>query len=255
MFFSKSALIIFAINCAATALAAYTGSEIRSKTEYFEEGECLEVTWQAKPAQGNCVISLFSIYNGDRVFNNNAVWSEIGFETFGGSVGDDGLKQYQTQYISATSGGSGSSRKGHEQNHYDDEIFNRQYHNFSIKFCPADNGSGAEAWWKLDGKEVRYEQGGDLNNLKPPLDIYASTWISRSSSGWACTTNDARPDDAQTSVQYIRVSNGDGWEFNSNNDLNDWDKSNWGFGHFDGVYSPGNIYITNGQLRLDLEEN
>ena len=91
--------------------------------------------------------------------------------------------------------------------------------------------------------------------MVPPLEIYSSVWITAANQGWACTTNHSRPSDAQVSLTYIRVSDGQAsWEFSSDDDLNDFDKSSWGFSIFDGVYSPDNVDVGSGQLYLKLED-
>lgn len=246
---------LFGLPLLGPSLAYYTGAEIRSKNMYFEAGKCTTVEWKAKPAHGNCVISLFSLFNADLVFGSNPpVWSEITFEVFGGSV-SNGARQFQTQYISQAN--TGSSQQQHLQYHKDSDsgipdIF-FGFQTFSIEFCPAKNGSGSKATWKINGSTIRTESGGDLDDLVPPLDIYAATWVADDGHNWACTSNDSRPDFAQIELTEVKVFESGKqtkyWPFDSTSELNsNWDKSSWSFGGFDGTFSPDNMEIYKGRL-------
>lgn len=236
----------------------YHGGEIHTKESFYEQGVCTKVQWRARPAVGNCVISLMSIFNADQVFGGGSppAWSEVGFEVFGGSA-DNNEKTYQTQYITETS--PGQNKKQHYIEHYTD-VFDGKFHTFEINFCPANSG-GTGGWvrWKIDGKKIRTESGGDVNLLQPNLDIYAAVWMRNWGNSWACTGDDSQPKQTAMPIDWIKVTGGSTktWNFNSNNELNnDWQKSDWGFSGFDGVYVPGNAYVTShdGRAVLKLAE-
>lgn len=178
----------------------YRTGEIVSKQLWFQPGQRLRVEWLAAPAIGNCVISLFSIFNADLLFDpsrpeqHRPAWSEIAFETFGGAVGRTDRKQFQTQYISQDDPDAPPTQRGdqHVENHFLSDIpdiFDGNLHLFEVEFLPADvsRGIDAEIVYFLNGQELRRVQGGDANFLEPPLDIYAGVWSTYADNPWACT--------------------------------------------------------------------
>lgn len=177
----------------------YATGEIVSKTMFGTVGKQLRVVWRAKPAEGDCVISLFSIFNSDLLFATNIPdsqkppWTEIAIETFGGSAGNS-QKQFQTQYISQSNSNAPPTQRGqqHVVNHFTSQadipdIYDGKFHNFEIRWEPKDGNKDSRIWYLLDGKTIRSVNGGDANLLVPPLDIYAGVWTANKNSGWACT--------------------------------------------------------------------
>ena len=266
------AIVVFFLACNRVVDGKYTGAEIRSKQEYSTaEGRCTKVEWRARPAVGNCVITLFSLFNGDLVFDSEAqhnrpAWSEIGIETFGGSANHStNTSQFQTQLISEASPEVG--KKQHIMEHMIDEnanitnIFDHGFHTFGIEFCPSANQTATNCTtlvtYLLDRKVIRREAGGDLCHLVPPFDIYAANWVGLPQSTWACSSDEARPFLAEAVVEYIQVYDNDAvvqkYVFDNENDvITHWDRSDWGFGVFDGVYDPKNIDVVRGKAVLKL---
>lgn len=186
----------------------YRAGEIVSKQTWFQPGQRLRVEWVAKPAVGNCVISLFSIFNADLLFDysipesQRPAWSEIAIETFGGSASRTHRKQFQTQYISQNDPNAPPTQRGmqHYVNHFLGDgnivnIFDGQFHTFEIEFQAAGGSYNvdAEIIYRLDGFEIRRVLGGDANFLEPPLDIYAGVWASSTQNDWACTADQTNP--------------------------------------------------------------
>lgn len=179
----------------------YRTGEVVSKQLWFQPGQRLRVEWVARPAIGNCVISLFSIFNADLLFDYGTpehlrpAWSEIAFETFGGSVGRAHRKQFQTQYISQDDPDAPPTQRGdqHVYEHYLNEIpniYDGNFHTFEVEFLPAAPGVDAEIVYFVDGAEIRRVEGGDANYLEAPLDIYAGVWATGGDHPWACTPED-----------------------------------------------------------------
>lgn len=258
MFSKQLVLLLFAF--VPSTVADWDGAEIRSKNGYSAGGDCVKAKWRAKPAQGNCVITLFSLFNGD--FHGSNVWSEVGIETFGGSATSNS-KDFQTNYISQAS--RNADTKQHVSNHVNsqaqvNDIFNGGFHNFEIEFCPQRNGLHAKAVYKLDGFTLRTVTGGDLNNLDPPLEVYTAVWISKTTSqykSWACTNSDSRPASAEAQVDYLQITHGQStvtYNFNSESEvINNFDRSNWDFDAFDGQYDPDHVSVGSGRLKLKLD--
>lgn len=129
------------------ARADYRTGEAVSKQMYFEEGDRMKVEWRAKPARGNCVITLMSLFNSDLLFDTSVPesqrprWSEIAIETFGGRSG----KLFQTQYITQEDENASPTERGkqHVTNHVNGgdipDIFDGKFHTFGIEF-KADGG-------------------------------------------------------------------------------------------------------------------
>ena len=238
----------------------YTGAEIRSKQEYpTAEGRCTKVEWRARPAVGNCVITLFSLFNGDLALDSETqhrpAWSEIGIEIFGGSADSNPMRsQLQTQFISKVS--PKARKKQHIVYHMVDEnanitdIFDHDFHTFGIEFCPSPfrtaTTCNTQVTYSLDRNVIRRETGVDVCHLIPPFDIYAAVWVAYPENTWACSPDEKRPFFAETVVEHIKVYENDAvvqkYVFDNENDVTSyWDSSDWGFGYFDGVYDPRNI--------------
>jgi hypothetical protein len=184
----------------------YRSGEIVSQQMWFKPGQRLKIEWEAQPAIGNCVISLFSIFNADLLFDfsvpesQRPAWSEIAIETFGGSAGRTDQKQFQTQYITQNDPNAPPTQRGteHLEFHFlgdedTSDVFDGQFHKFEIEFQAAGGSANvdAEIIYRLDGKEIRRVQGGDANLLEPPLDLYAGVWVTSSGNRWACTAEQA----------------------------------------------------------------
>jgi hypothetical protein len=185
----------------------YRSGEAISKVMYFSPGERLRVQWYAKPAIGNCVVSLFSIFNADLLFNYGVPenlrprWSEIAIETFGGSANRTS-KQFQTQYITQEDPNDSPTKRGkqHVVNHFTptvSNIYDDKFHLFEIDFQAAAAGVNAQIKYKLDKREIRNVTGGDANFLETPLDLYAGVWVTTNTSTWGCTSNTTRPNRAK----------------------------------------------------------
>jgi hypothetical protein len=252
----------------------YRSGEVISKAMYFSPGERLRVQWYVKPAIGNCVVSLFSIFNADLLFNYGVPenlrprWSEIAIETFGGSANRTS-KQFQTQYITQEDPNDSPTQRGkqHVVNHFTptvSNIYDDKFHLFEIDFqaaaLPLIN---AQIKYKLDGKEIRNVTGGDANFLEPPLDLYAGVWVTTNTSTWGCTNNSSRPNRARVVVDYVKVDEYRNGVFQprkyytfrdgSNSLYNEWDISDWGFGGFDGAFDRSAVRVNTVTNKLLLE--
>ncbi len=260
------------INPASTVsgTTSWFGSEMRTKNGFGSMGKALKVSWQVKPARGNCVITLLSLFNGDRIFStNNGSWSEITFEIFGGAKGSS--SDFQTQYITRGSPNDQATTRGKDHSRHHTRgtdlanIFDDRSHNFQIEWTPSSNESSSLIF-RLDGKEIRRESGGDLAKLEDNLDIYTSVWISKwpgEPSAWGCSNDEvARPDAAFAVMESFKVEqlNGGSWQtiesrsFDKADDIwSGFDHSDWGFESFAGKYCPQNAVWQNGsEVRLDL---
>jgi hypothetical protein len=253
-----------------SGLTSWFGSEMRTKSGYGAMGSALRISWQAKPARGNCVITLLSLFNGDRIFTTQSgSWSEITFEIFGGA--HDSTPDFQTQYITRGSPNDLATTRGkdhavqHKRGGSLANIFDDRFHLFQIEWMPSQDES-ASLTFRVDGKEIRRESGGDLKKLEGNLDIYTSVWISKwpgEPSAWGCSDDKTqRPDSSFAVVENFLVEQFDGsaWRtletrsFEKAADIwTGFDHSDWGFESFAGKYCPGNaVWQNNSQVRLDL---
>ncbi|RZA18544.1 MAG: glycosyl hydrolase family protein [Proteobacteria bacterium] len=145
------------INPASTASGNTTwfGSEMRTKNSFGSMGKPLKVSWQVKPARGNCVITLLSLFNGDRIFSTNkGSWSEITFEIFGGANGSS--SDFQTQYITRGSPDDRATTRGKDHSRHHTRgadlanIFDDRFHLFQIEWTPS-SGESSSLVYRLDG--------------------------------------------------------------------------------------------------------
>lgn len=193
----------------------YKTGEIISKDMIVGENSNnrYRVEWIMQPAVGNCIVSLFSLFNADLLFDGNVPdsqkppWSEIAIETFGGSATTTHpeIKQFQTQYISARPGDSPTQRgtqhigKHKKADATVSDIYDGSLHEFVVEYLPYQEGShDGEIQYFLDGVLLREEIGGDVNLLVPPLDIYAGVWSTQGDNSWGCTPDESYFYDADT---------------------------------------------------------
>lgn len=184
----------------------YTGGEIQSRDLLCQPGRRTKVEWVAKPAVGNYVVSLFSLFNSEGLFfgdtpkRERPPWTEITFEMFGGAAHCQDWRQFQTQYISRPDTHSlSNTERGitHEENYFQDDphridIYDGQFHKFVIEFLPVAEKIDAEISFRLDGKLLRSVVGGDANFLQPSLNLHLGVWVADDQlntgvSNWACT--------------------------------------------------------------------
>lgn len=225
---------------------SYDGAEV-AINQTFSAGSTHRVRWRARPTAGRTAISLFSL------FEEASPWSEITFETFGGSS-DGSDAKFQTQYI------SDNPKRQHVVYHYSPNIFDGGLHTFEIHFRPFGNGSDAYVAWYVDGTKLREVNGGDANLLKNDLRIHAAVWKVFVSNNWGGRGNAPLADATAVTVAWIdrAVQNGNSWQtqetwsFNSESDLDSWRLSEWGFDSFDGQYVADNAQVRDGALRLML---
>jgi|GEM_PF-5606126 len=257
-----SVVFLATLSFSSTA-AAYNGAEIQSPTtDYFKPLKSYRVTWRAKPARGNCTITLFSLFNSQELFGANSSqtkWSEIAFETFGGSAASSSLKSYQTQYITAT--GLGPERgKQHIKEHTNQatgfNIFKKGWHNFTIEWYNVE-AKNAYLVYKIDGQEVRRDYSKDIAKLSSKMNIHSGVWVSKLDHPWACTTTAAR-ETSQAELRWIKIDRkvGNRWKkeekFVAPVLQRQWPASQWGFKAFDGQYTPDNIKASNIRLIMQL---
>ncbi|RYZ73972.1 MAG: glycosyl hydrolase family protein [Proteobacteria bacterium] len=251
----------------------WQGAELRSKREFGVSGTPLRVTWRAKPAPGNCTITLLSLFNGDRIFTNNqGRWSEIDFEIYGGSYNQPSKHAFQTQYITYNELTDAATQRGrgHAVQHYIGgpvaDIWDGGFHDFQIEWLPS-AGSDARIVYRVDGQVIRSDVGGDIPRLENLLEANTGVWISKvnDKDSWGCTDTSDRPEQTVVTVDSFRIEEqrGESWTviedrpFNWDGDIDSgFDRSNWGFESFDGTYCYGNANRTSeNYLRLELDRN
>lgn len=264
----KSFLLAFLLT---SAHSSWFGAELRTRESFGQNQTPLRVTWLAKPAVGNCAITLFSLFNGDRIFSTGqGHWSEIGFEIYGGSAGQPLYNAFQTQYITYENKSDPATKRGREhavQHTIGDsvaDIWDEKYHEFQVEWRPAAGGA-AQLIFRLDGTIIREEKGGDLGRLEDQLEIYSGTWMGFYEGKWAwgCSDMTERPSSTRARVDSFRVeewSNGR-WNpklirlFDRADEIDtSFERSNWTFESFAGSYCPGNISLTAGVLQLELDQ-
>lgn len=243
---------------------AFTGAEVHSPNFYFQKGQSYQITWRAKPTVGNCAISVFSLFNADDLYGPDGYdvdWSEIAFETFGGSASLGDEKSFQTQYITAEAPGP---QRGmlHSVKHTTDQlginIFDGKKHNFTAIWKYV-NTPQAELIYQIDGHTIRSVSGEEVPLLHARVNIYAGTWITAEDHPWACTS-DETPQSGEVALEYIDVEYEmyPGWSLKKRifpEDIKqNWIHSNWGFVGFDGVYTPENVVVQDGSLILQLKK-
>ena len=243
---------------------AFTGAEVHSPNFFFQQGQSYQVTWRAQPTIGNCAISVFSLFNADDLYGPDGYktnWSEIAFETFGGSALLSDEKSFQTQYITALAPGP-QRGKLHSERHTTDQlsinIFDGKKHNFTVIWKHV-NTPQATLIYQIDGHTIRTIEGEDVPLLHSRVNIYAGTWVTEEGHSWACTSNE-KPKAGEVALEFIDVEYElyPGWSLKKRilpeEIQQDWIHSNWGFVGFDGTYTPDNVMIKDRSLILELKE-
>lgn len=250
---------------------SWFGAEVRTRASFGQQAVPLRVTWQAKPAAGNCAITLLSLFNGDRIFSTGqGHWSEIGFEIYGGSSGQPLYDAFQTQYITYENPTDPATKRGrqhavqHAVGGKIPALWDDRFHEFQIEWRPA-RDSTAGLIYRIDGVVIREEKGGDLVRLEDQMKIYAGAWMGFYEGPWAwgCSDLTSRPSSARVQVDSFHVEE---WREGSWNtrlrqqfDRPDeidavFERSNWGFESFAGSYCPANAYWkSDGFLQLELD--
>jgi hypothetical protein len=250
---------------------SWFGAEIRTRETFGQNQKTLRVTWLAKPAAGNCAITLFSLFNGDRIFSSGqGHWSEIGFEIYGGSAGQPLYDAFQTQYITYESKSDPATKRGrqHAVQHRVDgmvsDIWDGAYHEFQVEWRPASDNS-AQLIFRLDGIIIREEQGGDLSRLEEQLKVNSGAWMGFYEGNWAwgCSDDSPRLESTRVEIDSFRVEqleNGN-WRtrllrsFDRADEIDSsFERSNWGFESFAGRYCPGNAFARSSRLFLELDQ-
>jgi hypothetical protein len=255
-------------NIQSSKVPYWFGSELRTHETFGSTDRALRVTWLAKPAPGNCAITLLSLYNGDRIFTTQqGHWSEIGFEIYGGSAGRPNYNAFQTQYITYDKPTDAATKRGrghaiqHTVGGRVKNIWDGAFHEFQIEWLP-----GSTLAYRLDGIEIRREVGGDLPRLETDLKAYSSAWMGFYSGNhaWGCSDDSARPEATGLLMDSFTIEelNQGQWilrldrHFTQKEEI-DWsfDRSNWGFESFDGVYCPANaVWDETGVLKQELDQ-
>ncbi|HET9238041.1 MAG TPA: hypothetical protein VFO10_12355 [Oligoflexus sp.] len=250
---------------------SWFGAEIRTRETFGQNLKTLRVTWLAKPAAGNCAITLFSLFNGDRIFSSGqGHWSEIGFEIYGGSAAQPLYDAFQTQYITYESKSDPAAKRGRQhaiQHRVDSavpDIWDGGYHEFQVEWRPASDSS-AQLIFRLDGTIIRKETGGDLGRLEEQLKVHSGAWMGFYEGKWAwgCSDDSPRSESTRVELDSFRIEqleNGN-WttrllrSFDRNEEI-DWsfERSSWGFESFAGSYCPGNAFARSGRLVLELDQ-
>lgn len=250
----------------------YYGAEMRTKNGYGMMDKALRVTWRAKPAKGNCSITLLSLFNADRIFSTNqGAWSEITFEIFNGAATAPYKGDFQTQFITRASPNAPATQrgKGHDKLHKRGgnvpNVWDGKFHDFQVEWMPSTSDNAYLAFF-IDGKEIRREKGGDLKFLEGNLDIYSAAWMSKKigqPNSWGCVDNSPRIASTALILDNFKVEqqNGKTWgvleerSFANAADIQAFDLSDWSFESFDGKYCPANVVHQAGsEIRLELDK-
>lgn len=246
----------------------WNGAEVRSKASYGDNGTTMRARWRAKPAKGNCNVTLFSLFNGDRLFNTHSGhWSEIGFEIYGGSAEKPSAAALQTQYVTYENAGDAPTARGrqHAQQHSVGgklvNIWDGRFHIFDLIWKPGTPGKSYISY-RIDGFEIRRASNPDILRIEKQLEAYAGVWITKKYSYFGCSGDADRLKASAIVIDDFRIDNwtSTGWKnvtrnrFDRSAELDSsFDRSNWSFETFDGAYCPANVNVMgDSTLRLDI---
>ena len=219
----------------------YKGAEIFTKQQY-RYGK-MEVRMRAAKASG--IISNFFTYkNGSE--KGDTFWEEIDIEVFG----KNGARSWQSNMVTGQGNGANLQRKEgvHNQNGLGDA-----YHTYTIEWSPN------KIVWKVDGRTIRTQNGGQASQIKNPASLRFNIWNPNIPS-WVGPFN-ANDLSKYMYVNWIKFYQWNGnsfagsptWtdNFNSFNGSR-WAKAQHTFGENLADFVPANAGVKNGYLILAL---
>ena len=218
----------------------YKGAEIFTKQQY-KYGK-MEVRMRAAKASG--IISNFFTYkNGSE--KGDTFWEEIDIEIFG----KNGAASWQSNMVT----GQGNSNLTRKEGVHGQRGLGDSYHTYTIEWSPG------KIVWKVDGRLIRTQNGGQANDIKNAASLRFNIWNPNIPS-WVgpFNANDLSKYMYVNWIKYYRW-NGNGFagsptwtdNFNSFNGTR-WAKAQHTFGENLADFVPANAGVKNGYLILAL---
>lgn len=215
----------------------YKGGELLTQQQY-RYGR-MEVRMQV--ARGSGILSTFFTYkNGSE--GAGTFWEEIDIEVFG----KDNATSWQTNIIT----GSGTRQTTEEVHTYKRSLADG-YNSYVLEWTPD------YVAWKLNGREVRRVEGGQVADLKNPQSLRFNLWAANIVEWVGEFDTSVLPVYQFVNwISYSRYENGQfvhEWtdEFN-NLDMSRWSKANWTFAENLVDFDPNNVLVRDGTLILAL---
>ncbi len=234
---ATAALVSFFSCPAAAQNKPYKGGELLTQQQY-RYGR-IEVRMQV--ARGSGILSTFFTYkNGSE--GAGTFWEEIDIEVFG----KDNATSWQTNIIT----GSGT-RQTTEAVHTYKRSLADGYNSYVLEWTPD------YVAWKLNGREVRRVEGGQVLDLKSPQSLRFNLWAANIVEWVGEFDTSVLPVYQFVNwISYSRYENGQfvhEWtdEFN-NLDMSRWSKANWTFAENLVDFDPNNVLVRDGTLILAL---
>lgn len=235
--FAAAALVSSFALPAAAQNKPYKGGELLTQQQY-RYGR-IEVRMQV--ARGSGILSTFFTYkNGSE--GAGTFWEEIDIEVFG----KDDATSWQTNIIT----GSGTRQTTEEVHTYKRSLADG-YNSYVLEWTPD------YVAWKLNGREVRRVEGGQVADLKNPQSLRFNLWAANIVEWVGEFDTSVLPVYQFVNwISYSRYENGQfvhEWtdEFN-NLDMSRWSKANWTFAENLVDFDPNNVLVRDGTLILAL---
>jgi len=235
--FAAAALVSSFALPAAAQNKPYKGGELLTQQQY-RYGR-IEVRMQV--ARGSGILSTFFTYkNGSE--GAGTFWEEIDIEVFG----KDNATSWQTNIIT----GSGT-RQTTEAVHTYKRSLADGYNSYVLEWTPD------YVAWKLNGREVRRVEGGQVLDLKSPQSLRFNLWAANIVEWVGEFDTSVLPVYQFVNwISYSRYENGEfvhEWtdDFNSL-DMGRWGRANWTFAENLVDFEPNNVVVTDGTLVLAL---